>query len=102
MIYRGPWQEVVAQDGARYVRGERTAVSDVTYQALTAAPYAGDFLPVKPYSPVPPELAPAFDQATPRLRHPRVSKGARSVFDERPGAANGSSCCPPPAEAGKG
>ena len=102
VIYRGPWQEVVAQDGARYVRGERTAVSDVTYQALTAAPYAGDFLPVKPYSPVPPELAPAFDQATPRLRHPRVSKGARSVFDERPGAANGSSCCPPPAEAGKG
>src|SRR5438874_5877499 len=30
VIYGGPWQEVVAQDGARYVRGERTAVSDVT------------------------------------------------------------------------
>lgn len=100
VIYRGPFQEVEDGDGVRYVRGERTAVSDTTFEALTAPPYADDFLPVAAYSAVPAELAPAFDESTPRLRHPRVSKGSRSVFDERPGA-NGSSCCPP-ADGGKG
>jgi arsenite methyltransferase len=102
VIYRGPWQEVASGDGARYVRGERTAVSDVTFEALTQPPYAADFLPVAPYSLVPADLAPAFDGATPRLRNPRVSKGTRSVFDELPRASNGSSCGPPPADAGKG
>jgi arsenite methyltransferase len=101
VIYRGPFEEVKDGDGVRYVRGQRTAVSDAAFEALTAPPYADAFLAVPPYSAVPAELAPAFDEATPRLRHPRVTKGSRSVFDERPGAANGSSCCPPP-DAGKG
>lgn len=92
VIYRGPWQAVTADDGTQYVRGERTAVSNLGYAQLSRAPLVDDFLTIPPYSPVPPELAPDFDAATPRTRHPRVSKGARSVFDERRGP-NGS-CCP--------
>ena len=38
VIYQGPFESVTDDDGHRYVRGQRTAVCDRTYQTLQASP----------------------------------------------------------------
>lgn len=91
VMYRGPWRQVLDDDGHVYLRGERTAVCEKTYELLGRAPYAGHFLPVPPYTEVPREQAPVFDCDTPQLRSPRVTKGVATVFDDRSASGDGGS-----------
>lgn len=91
VVYRGPWSSVTDDDGHTYVRGQRTAVCGKTFALLMRPPYAGHFLALPPYSPVPEEHAPPFDCDTPALRPARVTKGIDSVFDGRKGG--GGACC---------
>jgi arsenite methyltransferase len=92
VVYKGPWSEAYDDDGHRYVRGERTAVCEKTYAILTREPYAAEFIGIPCYLEVPAEQAPLFDCNTPHLRDPRVTKGIKTVFDDR---NNGNSCCSP-------
>lgn len=48
VIYRGPFREVVDDAGRRFRRGDRIAVSDLTFGALQREPFAGHFIPVPP------------------------------------------------------
>lgn len=84
VILKGPWKEVFDDDGHRYVRGERTAVCEKTYRILTQEPYESYFIGL-PCSEAP-DLAdaPVFDCSTPRLRDPRVTRGALPVVNELP------------------
>ncbi len=75
VIYRGPFKKVDDDDGHTYVRGERMAVCDKTYQLLQRPPYAGLFAPVEPYANVPLAEAQPFDCRRMKVRHPRESKG---------------------------
>ena len=44
VIYRGPWKQVVDDDGHTLERGARTAVCDKTFKLYSQPPYAGQFI----------------------------------------------------------
>ncbi len=76
VIYRGPFREVLDDDGHRMRRGDRVAVCDKTFRLLGSAPYEGLFERVEPLVPVPPGEAGAFDCTRNALRDPAETKDA--------------------------
>ena len=75
VIYRGPFKEILDDDGHRYPRGARVAVCDKTFRLLQREPYAGMFDPVEPLRDIPLAEAKPFDCTRTSRRHPRESKG---------------------------
>ena len=75
VIYRGPFKEVVDDDGHRLLRGHRHAVCDKTYRLYQQEPYAGMFDVVEPRVEIPLEEAGVFDCTRTPLRRPKESKG---------------------------
>ena len=75
VIYRGPFKEVLDDDGHRMERGKRYAVCDKTYEIYAREPYATSFDFVDPLDEVTLENAPPFDCSRTALRHPRETKG---------------------------
>jgi arsenite methyltransferase len=75
VIYRGPFKEVLDDDGHRMERGRRYAVCDKTYRLYAKAPYEGMFDFVEPLDEIPLEEAEPFDCSRTTLRHPRETKG---------------------------
>ena len=76
VIYRGPWKQVVDDDGHTLERGARMAVCDKTFQLYSQPPYAGQFILVPPREEVALDDAGVFDCARDHKRHPRETKGA--------------------------
>jgi arsenite methyltransferase len=95
VIYKGPFSEVVDDDGHRLVRGERAAVCDKTYRIYASEPYAGHFDLVDPIEAIAPEDARPFDCARTAPRHPRETKGLEyDVTNENFGEVCGpDGCC---------
>jgi SAM-dependent methyltransferase len=95
VIYKGPFREVLDDDGHRMVRGERYAVCDKTYQLFQREPYRSSFELIEPLTPVPPEEAQPFDCSRPALRHPRETKGLEydATTEATACCAPGSGCC---------
>lgn len=75
VVYRGPFREVLDDDGHRLRRGDRVAVCDKTFQLYRKAPYADHFEFIEPRMPVKPEEAKPYDCGRTKLRHPRETKG---------------------------
>jgi arsenite methyltransferase len=75
VIYKGPFKEVLDDDGHRLVRGRRTAVCAKTFELYSREPYRGQFEPVEPRVAVEPSFAAPFDCSRTPMRHPRESKG---------------------------
>ena len=75
VIYRGPFKEVLDDDGHRMERGRRYAVCDKTFRLYQREPYRGMFDLVEPRVEVSLAAAPPFDCARTPLRHPRETKG---------------------------
>jgi arsenite methyltransferase len=75
VIYKGPFREVLDDDGHRMLRGQRYAVCDKTFHLYQQAPYTGLFEPVAPREEVALADAQPFDCSRTALRHPRESKG---------------------------
>ena len=75
VIYRGPFREVLDDDGHRLLRGQRTAVCDKTFQIYRSEPYASYFEFVEPLESIALEDAAPFDCSRAALRHPRETKG---------------------------
>lgn len=96
VIYRGPWKQVVDDDGHNLPRGVRIAVCDKTYRLYSRAPYEDQFILVPPREPVALEEAGIFDCARDHKRHPRETKGAEFRLTQSPGSAcgPGANCCP--------
>jgi SAM-dependent methyltransferase len=88
LIYRGPWKTVEDEEGNRFVRGERTAVSAMDFQTLSGAPYGDEFVPIHPRVSVPEAEQPVFRGT--RLRDPRETKGAGYRASQKPGQKG---CC---------
>jgi len=89
VVYRGPWREVLDDDGHRLVRGVRTAVCAKTFRLLTGTPYTNETVGIEPREPIPEAERPSFDCARTEPRHPRETKGA----DYRATKPAGESCC---------
>jgi ubiquinone/menaquinone biosynthesis C-methylase UbiE len=96
VIYRGPWKQVVDDDGHRLERGARMAVCDKTFKLYSRAPYAGQFILVPPRQEIDLENAGVFDCARDHKRHPRETKGAEFNATQLSGGVcgPGSTCCP--------
>jgi len=75
VIYKGPFKEVLDDDGHRLKRGVRHAVCDKTFQLYRKEPYRAYFDLVEPHSPIPPDQAKPFNCHRSAPRHPRESKG---------------------------
>jgi ubiquinone/menaquinone biosynthesis C-methylase UbiE len=76
VVYKGPFRQVVDDDGHTLRRGVRTAVCEKTFALLTREPYADVIVPVPPLS------LPSLEESRPfpcdgvaRVRHPRETKG---------------------------
>ena len=94
VIYLGPFKEILDDDNHRLERGHRYAVCDRTYQLYQDEPYKPFFAFVDPRSPVPAEHAQPFDDSTPRLRHPRETKGENdNSTTEASRCCEGGNCC---------
>jgi len=91
VVYKGPWKEVVDDDGHVFRRGERSAVCRKTFELLTREPYAASMLGVPPLVPVAPADARPFECLTTRTRAPEETKHGVLRTDLAPGA----DCCPP-------
>lgn len=91
VIYRGPFKEVLDDDGHRLRRGERQAVCDKTFNIYSKAPYADDFDMVLPRESIALEDAQPFDCTHSELRHPRETKG--TDYDATTDAEG--DCCEP-------
>ena len=75
VIYRGPFKEISDDDGRRYLRGERVAVSDKTFDLLHRAPYRKHFEFIEAREVVPVNEPRPFTLAAGALRHPHDTKG---------------------------
>ena len=100
VVYRGPFREVVDDDGHRLRRGERTAVCAKTYEIYSGGPYADQFELIEPQDLTPIQDAKPFRcTGGARRRDPNETKGARhrrdSSTDESSCGSKGSSggCC---------
>jgi SAM-dependent methyltransferase len=91
VIYRGPWKQVLDDDGHWLRRGERTAVCAKTFRLLSSEPYAAQVIPVPPRAPIPETERALFDCSRTSARHPRETKG-QGYDVTREAAAD---CCGP-------
>ena len=96
VIYRGPWKQVVDDDGHTLERGTRMAVCDKTFKLYSQAPYAGQFILVPPREEVAPDNAGLFDCSRDHKRHPRETKGIQYNVTKISRLVCGpdSNCCP--------
>ena len=90
VVYKGPWKQVIDDDGHVFYRGERMAVGDKTYKIMTGccSPYAGDFIGIEPYESIPPEEAKEFNYNK-AIRHPKETKGSEYNLTD----TSSDSCC---------
>jgi hypothetical protein len=94
VIYRGPFREVLDDDGHRMERGVRYAVCDKTYQLYRRAPYAPSFEFIEPREPVPADSAQPFEHPRTTRRHPRETKGLDyHATTAAASCCDGGSCC---------
>ncbi|MCZ6506554.1 MAG: methyltransferase domain-containing protein [Acidobacteria bacterium] len=91
VIYRGPFKEILDDDGHRMVRGQRYAVCDKTYELYRREPYRDFFDSVEPRDAIALADAEPFDCSRTTLRHPRETKGGN--YDVT--SAHGEPCCGP-------
>ena len=96
VIYRGPWKQVVDDDGHTLERGARMAVCDKTFKLYSQPPYEGQFILVPPREDVPIETSGVFDCSRDHRRHPRETKGMNYNETKGSGGVCGpdSNCCP--------
>lgn len=95
VIYRGPFREVLDDDGHRMERGVRYAVCDKTYNLYKKEPYAAFFDFVDPLEPIPLEGATPYDCSRTTRRHPKETKGQdySVTTDVANQCVDGGSCC---------
>jgi ubiquinone/menaquinone biosynthesis C-methylase UbiE len=76
VIYKGPFKEVLDDDGHRLFRGKRMAVCEKTFNLYSQSPYREHFQTVEPLKEVPAEEARPFDCTRNLVRKPTETKGA--------------------------
>ncbi len=91
VIYKGPFKEVLDDDGHRLIRGRRMAVCEKTHRLYSQPPYLGQFVMVEPSQEVPADSAQAMDCRRDARRDPRETKGA----EYRVTTEQDSMCCEP-------
>ena len=96
VVYRGPWKQVVDDDGHTLERGARIAVCDKTFKLYSQPPYQDQFILLPPRQEVPLDEVGPFDCSREHKRHPRETKGVGYKVTSAAASAStpGSACCP--------
>ncbi len=92
LIYKGPWKQVIDDDGHVFRRGERSAVCHKTFGLMQSEPYASSMLPVPPLSPIPGQDAGVFSCNGTRRRDPEETKTGVIRENVAPGCDD-DACC---------
>lgn len=92
VIYKGPWKQVIDDDGHVFRRGERSAVCRKTFGIMRSEPYAPSMLPIPPLAEIATEDAGVFACSTTRRRDPRETKTGVIRENVAPGCDD-ESCC---------
>ena len=79
VIYKGPFKEVLDDDGHHLFRGQRMAVCKKIFELYSKAPYSDYFELIEPLEAIAPEDAQAFDCRRNAVRQPSETKGADYV-----------------------
>ncbi len=93
VIYKGPFKEVVDDDGHHLRRGVRQAVCEKTFRIYGGPAYAPHFVMVEPHEEISAEDARAFDCQRAEQRHPRETKGKDYDVSSEPGQCCGDGGC---------
>ena len=91
VVYKGPFKQVIDDDGLVYERGQKMAVCDKTFNTLKQQPYQDLFYPIEPRVEVPLDQAKSFDCTTPMIRSAKQTKGAD--YNETSCCDTDSGCC---------
>ena len=93
VVYKGPWKQVMDDDGHVFCRGERMAVCDKTYNIMTSccSSYSRDIIGIEPYENIPLEQAAEFNCKTKAVRHARETKGSEYNLTK----TSNDECCSP-------
>jgi len=91
VIYKGPWKEVLDDDGHTFRRGERMAVCDKTFHLLAGEPYSKECVLIEPARAIPHRKAKEFKCKGTFLRDPKVTKNSIVKSKSISGAAFGKS-----------
>jgi SAM-dependent methyltransferase len=91
VIYKGPFKEVLDDDGHRMERGRRYAVCNKTFQLYAQEPYRESFELIEPRVQVAAEEARPFDCSRTPLRDPKETKG----IDYHETHTSDAPCCGP-------
>ncbi|CDM94561.1 MULTISPECIES: methyltransferase domain-containing protein [Limnospira] len=92
VIYKGPWKQVVDDDGHTLYRGQPMAVCDKTFNIYTRSPYSDDIIPIPPYQNIDLKDAKEFDCRQNAIRDPKLTKGENYHVTN---INNDESCCSP-------
>jgi ubiquinone/menaquinone biosynthesis C-methylase UbiE len=88
VIYKGPWLQVIDDDGHVFCRGERMAVCEKTFNLMNSEPYKEEIIPVEPAITV--ETNEDMVCGEGALRHPQeTKKGIKPITTD----ANQGNCC---------
>jgi len=93
VLYKGPWKEVVDDDGHVLKRGERIAVCEKTFRNLTSKCYKNQICGIQPYYEIEEEKAQVFDCSIAPIRDPKVTKGIKKLKDNDSVDINEIKCC---------
>ncbi len=94
VLYKGPFKEVLDDDGHRMQRGVRYAVCDKTYQLYHKAPYTDSFEFIEPLEKISLAQAKPFDCSRTGRRHPKETKGQDyTVTTDASQCCDGGSSC---------
>ncbi|MBO6548371.1 MAG: methyltransferase domain-containing protein [Rhizobiales bacterium] len=88
VIYKGPWLQVIDDDGHVFCRGERMAVCEKTFNIMNSEPYKDQIIPVEPAIAV--ETNEDMVCGEGALRHPQeTKKGVKPITTD----ASQGNCC---------
>lgn len=88
VIYKGPWLQVIDDDGHVFCRGERMAVCEKTFNIMNSEPYKDQIVPVEPAIAV--ETNEDMVCGEGALRHPQeTKKGVKPITTD----ASQGNCC---------
>ncbi len=95
VVYNGPWKSVTDDDGHTFVRGQRMAVCEKTFDIYTKAPYGEQITAIVPAREVPIEEATPFDCHDAAIRSPKETKQGAGGLTLLPGddCCGSDGCC---------
>ncbi len=91
VIYKGPWRQVQDDDGHVFMRGERSAVCEKTFNLMQREPYSDMFFTVEPSVPVTERIEWPTEDCGVRRRDPQETKRGAPKLTTDP--SQSSSCC---------